>query len=204
MRNVAEACTAANRSHVHESVAGSSHSGSRAHGSHGVGAGQEPDVDVGPLIDRENSSRRSRSWSPTAPLAEHRVLIGGKPWMPLGYFYEPTVTSTCRRRQLLREEIFGPLPPTPPSRSEPGRLAGGHRTDTGSVSYVYNPATESCDRVSEGIESGMVVSTRESFEPAAAVLKGVNTPDSARGRSRASASISRPILGAGGLTSVGG
>ena len=52
MRNVGEACTAANRFHVHESVAEEfAPPAGRAHGALKLGRGTEPDVDVGPLID---------------------------------------------------------------------------------------------------------------------------------------------------------
>src|SRR5271165_5382920 len=52
MRNVGEACTAANRFHVHESVADEfSRRLAERMGALKVGRGTEPDVDVGPLID---------------------------------------------------------------------------------------------------------------------------------------------------------
>ncbi len=66
MRNMGEACTAANRFLVHESVAASSPSGSAERmGALRVGRGTEDGVDVGPLIDADARRQGRPSWSPT-------------------------------------------------------------------------------------------------------------------------------------------
>src|SRR6202011_2798056 len=58
MRNVGEACTAANRFHVHESIADEfARRMAERMGAMKVGRGTEPDVDVGPLIDADQREK---------------------------------------------------------------------------------------------------------------------------------------------------
>src|SRR3989440_6388349 len=58
MRNVGEACTAANRFHVHESLAQEfAQRLAERMGALKVGRGTEPDTDVGPLIDADQRAK---------------------------------------------------------------------------------------------------------------------------------------------------
>src|SRR5947209_9473657 len=77
MRNVGEACTAANRFYVHESLAEefSSRLAERM-GSLRLGRGTEPDVDVGPLIDDKQREKVSELVA-DAKERGARVLVGG-------------------------------------------------------------------------------------------------------------------------------
>src|ERR1700722_17810437 len=112
MRNVGEACTAANRFHVHESIADEfARRMAERMGAMKVGRGTEPDVEVGPLIDSDQREK-------VAELVEDavqrgaKVLVGGSRGEGAGYFYEPTVLSAVADgSRLLSEEIFGPVAP---------------------------------------------------------------------------------------------
>src|SRR5438105_3123201 len=112
MRNIGEACTAANRFHVAGAVADkfASKLADRM-GSMKVGRGTEDDVEVGPLIDDKQREK-------VAELVEDargrgaKVLVGGQSRDGAGYFYDPTVLSDVPdEAELLREEIFGPVAP---------------------------------------------------------------------------------------------
>src|ERR671916_85002 len=91
MRNVGEACTAANRFHVAESI-GDEFATKLAEkiGAMKVGRGTEEENEVGPLIDADQRSK-------VAELVEDatgkgaKVLVGGRERDGAGYFYEPTV-----------------------------------------------------------------------------------------------------------------
>jgi succinate-semialdehyde dehydrogenase/glutarate-semialdehyde dehydrogenase len=157
MRNVGEACTAANRFHVHESVAEEFARRLAARmGAMKVGRGTEPDVDVGPLIDDDQRSKVEELVADAAARGA-RVLIGGKRLDAPGYFYEPTVlVDVPDDARLLREEIFGPVAPVARFASEQEALSAANRTEYGLVSYVYTRDLDRAIRVSEGIESGMV------------------------------------------------
>ncbi|MGO9489457.1 MAG: NAD-dependent succinate-semialdehyde dehydrogenase [Solirubrobacteraceae bacterium] len=157
MRNVGEACTAANRFHVHESLADefAKRLAERMAGLR-VGRGTEPDVDVGPLIDE---SQRSKVAELVNDAVTHgaKVLVGGSEREGQGYFYEPTVLAAVPQdAELMREEIFGPVAPIASFSTEQEALEAANRTEYGLVAYVYTRDLQRAIRVSEGIETGMV------------------------------------------------
>jgi succinate-semialdehyde dehydrogenase/glutarate-semialdehyde dehydrogenase len=157
MRNVGEACTAANRFHVHESVAEEFAAKLTARMAPlRVGRGTEPDVDVGPLID---STQRGK----VAELVEDAIqrgaqlALGGHALPGAGHFYEPTVlTGVPDDARVLAEEIFGPVAPIATFSTEADALEAANRTEYGLVAYVYTRDLSRALRVSEGIETGMV------------------------------------------------
>ena len=157
MRNVGEACTAANRFHVHESIAADFASRlAERMGALKVGRGTEPDVDVGPLIDSDQREKVSELVDDAVQRGA-KVLIGGSQLDGAGYFYEPTVLSAVPDdARLLDEEIFGPVAPVATFSTDEQALAAANRTEYGLVAYVYTRDLDRAFRVCEGIETGMV------------------------------------------------
>ena len=157
MRNVGEACTAANRFHVHESLAEEFATGlAERLGAMKVGRGTEPDVDVGPLID-ENQREKVAELVEDARGRGARVLLGGSPMNGRGYFFEPTVLAGVPEdARALSEEIFGPVAPVASFSTEEQALEAANRTEYGLVAYVYTRDLGRALRVCEGIETGMV------------------------------------------------
>jgi succinate-semialdehyde dehydrogenase/glutarate-semialdehyde dehydrogenase len=157
MRNVGEACTAANRFHVHESIADEfAHRIAERMGKLKVGRGTDPDTDVGPLIDDKQRDK-------VAELVEDarqrgaRVLLGGEPVGDRGYFYAPTVLADVPDdARMLAEEIFGPVAPVATFSTDEQAIAAANRTEFGLVAYVYTRDLDRAFRVSEAIETGMV------------------------------------------------
>jgi succinate-semialdehyde dehydrogenase / glutarate-semialdehyde dehydrogenase len=157
MRNVGEACTAANRFHVHESLA-EEFAGRMAErmGALKVGRGTDPDTDVGPLIDE---AQRAKVGELVADASERgaRVLLGGEPVGERGYFYAPTVlTGVPQDARLLAEEIFGPVAPIATFSTDEQAIEAANRTEYGLVAYVYTRDLARAFRACEGIETGMV------------------------------------------------
>jgi succinate-semialdehyde dehydrogenase/glutarate-semialdehyde dehydrogenase len=157
MRNVGEACTAANRFHVHESVAEEfARRLAERMGSLRVGRGTEPETDVGPLIDQPQRTKVAELVA-DAQRRGARVLLGGEPIDGRGYFYAPTVLAgVSEDARLLREEIFGPVAPIATFSTDEEALEAANRTEFGLVSYLYTRDLARAFRICEGIESGMV------------------------------------------------
>jgi len=157
MRNIGEACTAANRFHVHESVTEefAARLAERL-GAMRVGRGTEPGVQVGPLVEAKQRDKvielvddaRDRGAKP---------LIGGEPLDGPGYFYAPTVLRDVPSdARVLREEIFGPVAPIATFMNDDEALRAANDTEYGLVSYAYTRDLDRAFRVIEGLETGMV------------------------------------------------
>jgi succinate-semialdehyde dehydrogenase/glutarate-semialdehyde dehydrogenase len=157
MRNVGEACTAANRFHVHESVAEEfARRLAERMGKLTVGRGTEPGVDVGPLID---ATQREKVAELVDDALERgaKELVGGKRVDGPGYFYEPTVlAAVADDSRVLAEEIFGPVAPVASFSTDEQAIAAANRTEYGLVAYVYTRDLDRAFHVCEAIETGMV------------------------------------------------
>ena len=157
MRNIGEACTAANRFHVHESIAGEFASGlARRMGALKVGRGTEEGVEVGPLID-EDQLAKVQELVDDAVDRGARMLCGGSRIDGPGHFYEPTVLADVPDdARLLREEIFGPVAPVRAFSTEEQAVSEANDTEFGLVAYLYTADLARAMRVSERLETGMV------------------------------------------------
>jgi succinate-semialdehyde dehydrogenase / glutarate-semialdehyde dehydrogenase len=157
MRNIGEACTAANRFHVAAPIARqfSETLGERL-GSLKLGRGTEEGVQVGPLID-ENA--REKVSALVGDALEHgaKVVVGAEAGPGAGYFYRPTVLSDVPAgARMLREEIFGPVAPVASFQTEQEAVEAANDTEFGLVAYVYTRDLERAFRVAEGLRTGMV------------------------------------------------
>ncbi|MBA2549758.1 MAG: NAD-dependent succinate-semialdehyde dehydrogenase [Nocardioidaceae bacterium] len=157
MRNMGEACTAANRIYVHQEII--EEFGDRLTEKMSalpVGRGVDDGVRVGPLID-EAARRKVSELVADAVQQGARVLTGGVTPTGQGYFYPPTVlTDVPRSARMADEEIFGPVAPLTPFKDETEVVAAANDTEFGLVSYVYTNDLRRALRVAEAIETGMV------------------------------------------------
>jgi succinate-semialdehyde dehydrogenase/glutarate-semialdehyde dehydrogenase len=157
MRNIGEACTAANRFHVAAPVAQEfAERLAEKMGSMKVGRGTEDGVEVGPLID---AKQRQKVQELVEDAIGHgaRALVGGHARDGAGYFYDPTVlTDIPDDAKVLREEIFGPVAPVKGFSDEDEAIAEANNTEFGLVAYVYTNNLKRALRVVEGLETGMV------------------------------------------------
>ena len=157
MRNVGEACTSANRFHVHESVAEEFAEKLAARmGALRIGRGADEGTEVGPLIDDDQRDK-------VAELVDDAVgkgataVVGGKRVDGAGSFYEPTVlTGIADDARLLKEEIFGPVAPIATFSTDEEAVAAANDTEYGLVSYVFTSDVKRALRVCEALETGMI------------------------------------------------
>jgi succinate-semialdehyde dehydrogenase/glutarate-semialdehyde dehydrogenase len=157
MRNMGEACTAANRFYVHESIAEefSAELGKRM-GALTLGRGTEEGVDVGPLVD-EKSRDKVSALVDDAVEKGARVVVGGSAREGAGWFYQPTVlTDVPEDADLTREEIFGPVAPVSTFTTDEEAVEMANDTEYGLVAYVFTNDLTRAITVSEALEFGMV------------------------------------------------
>ena len=157
MRNIGEACTAANRFHVADSLADefSEKLASRM-SSLKLGRGTEDGVDVGPLIDGDQR-QKVQELVDDAVGKGAKCVVGGSAREGRGYFYEPTVLADIPDdASLLKEEIFGPVAPVKSFDSEEEAVAAANDTEYGLVAYLYTRDVKRAFRVCEALEYGMV------------------------------------------------
>jgi succinate-semialdehyde dehydrogenase / glutarate-semialdehyde dehydrogenase len=157
MRNIGEACTAANRFHVAGSLADEfAEKLAERMGALKLGRGTEEGVDVGPMIDGDQR-QKVQELVDDASSKGAKVVVGGSAREGQGYFYEPTVLADVPDdAKLLKEEIFGPVAPVKSFDSEEEAIAAANDTEYGLVAYVYTRDIKRALRVCEALEYGMV------------------------------------------------
>jgi succinate-semialdehyde dehydrogenase/glutarate-semialdehyde dehydrogenase len=157
MRNIGEACTAANRFYVHADIVDEfARKLAGQMGSLRVGRGSEEGVQVGPLIEAKARERVQHLVDDTVARGA-KVLVGGGPVDGPGYFYRPTVLiDVPPDAEITRTEIFGPVAPITSFTDEQQVLASANDTPFGLVSYVYTRDLRRALHVCERLEAGMV------------------------------------------------
>lgn len=175
MRNIGEACTAANRVYAHRSVAGEFTARLAARlGAMKVGRGTEPGVQVGPLIDAAGRDKVTRLVEDALGAGARAVLDGGRIESGGGYFYAPTVLADVPGdARMLREEIFGPVAPVVTFDTDDEALAMANDTVHGLVSYVFTENLRRSLRYAEELESGMVGLNKGMVSTPAAPFGGI-------------------------------
>jgi succinate-semialdehyde dehydrogenase / glutarate-semialdehyde dehydrogenase len=175
MRNIGEACTAANRLYAHRSVAEefTTRLADRL-GALKVGRGTESDVTVGPLIDQKGLDKVDGLVREAIAAGARPALDGGPIEQSPGYFYAPTVlTDVPPQARLLREEIFGPVAPVVTFDDDDDVIAQANDTVHGLVSYVFTENLRRALKFAERLEAGMIGLNKGIVSTPAAPFGGV-------------------------------
>ncbi len=157
MRNIGEACTAANRFYVHSSLADefARRLGERM-SAMPIGRGVDEGVIVGPLIDAAARDKVS-TLVDDAVRRGASVVVGGKALDGDGYFFPPTVLSNVPQdAQMRHEEIFGPVAPVVTFETEDEAINAANDTEYGLAAYVFTRDLDRAFRVCERLETGMI------------------------------------------------
>jgi succinate-semialdehyde dehydrogenase/glutarate-semialdehyde dehydrogenase len=121
-----------------------------------VGAGTEPGVQVGPLIE-EAALEKVEAHLADAVAHGAEIVVGGKRHALGGLFFEPTVvTGVTQAMRVAREETFGPVAPLFRFETEEQAVEMANATEFGLAAYFYSRDIGRIFRVAEAIESGMV------------------------------------------------
>ncbi len=156
LRNMGEACTAANRFIVHESVAEEfGQKLSQRMSALKVGRGLEDGTNIGPLIE-ERARQGVHLLVQDAKDKGAKVLLGGEIPAGEGYFYPPTVlVSVPESCDILKNEIFGPVAPICTFKTEDEAVRMANNTEYGLVAYAFTQDLNRGLRLAEKLEVGM-------------------------------------------------
>jgi succinate-semialdehyde dehydrogenase/glutarate-semialdehyde dehydrogenase len=174
MRNMGEACTAANRFYVHEEVhdifaARLTDKMRRLK----IGNGLEDGVEVGALVNAETRNK-VKHFVADAVAKGAEILTGGEAVPGKGYFYEPTVLiNVPDTAECLRDEIFGPVAVLQRFHTEDEMIRRANDTEYGLVAYLFTKDLKRGLALSERLEYGMVGLNRGLVSDPAAPFGGV-------------------------------
>jgi succinate-semialdehyde dehydrogenase / glutarate-semialdehyde dehydrogenase len=174
MRNMGEACTAANRFYVHEKVHDTfAQKLTERMQSLKMGNGLQDGVALGPLVNADTRDK-VKILVDDAVQKGAKVLTGGKAPDGPGFFYPATViTNVPDGAKMLREEIFGPVAAIQTFKSEDEVIKRANDTEYGLVAYLYTGNVGRGLRVSEQLEFGMIGLNRGLVSDPAAPFGGM-------------------------------
>ena len=174
MRNIGEACTAANRFYIHADVAEEFTKKLVDRMSDmKVGRGTEEGVEVGPLVEADQRDKVAELVDDAVQKGA-TVRTGGQIPSGAGYFYPPTVLSDVpTSARLAKEEIFGPVAPIFTFTEDDDAVRAANDTEFGLVSYLYTKDLSRAIRLSERLEAGMVGLNQGMVSNAGAPFGGV-------------------------------
>ncbi len=156
-RNAGQTCVCANRLYVQDKVYDAFAAKLAAKVKEfKVGAGTEPGVVIGPLID-EAGVKKVEQHVADALGKGAKLMLGGKRHEKGGLFFQPTVITGVTPEMLVSfEETFGPLAPLIRFKTEDEVVELANNTEFGLASYFYSRDIGRIFRVAERIEAGMV------------------------------------------------
>ncbi|MDY5839190.1 MAG: NAD-dependent succinate-semialdehyde dehydrogenase [Corynebacterium camporealensis] len=174
MRNIGEACTAANRFLVHEDVAEEfTKKFAEKIAALEVGNGMDEKSTCGPLIEQKALDNITALVDDAVDKGA-TVVTGGKALEGKGYYYQPTVLSDVpRNARVAQEEIFGPVAPILTFKDEAEAIRIANDTEYGLASYVFTEDTNRLWRLADGLEYGLMGFNAGVISNAAAPFGGV-------------------------------
>src|ERR671927_1379617 len=174
MRNIGEACTAANRFFVHEKIHDAfAKKLSDRMGALKIGNGLEDGVNLGPLVNKDGRDKVIELVDDAVKKGA-KVLTGGKAQTGKGFFYPATVLDDVPDgAKMLNEEIFGPVASIQTFKTEEEAVRRANDTEYGLVAYLYTKDLSRGMRVSEKLDFGMVGLNRGLVSDPAAPFGGM-------------------------------
>lgn len=174
MRNLGEACTAANRIYVHEDVAKEfTDKFCSAMAALKMGNGLDDGIDVGPLVNADTRDKVA-AFVADAVAKGAKVELGGATPNGKGFFYPPTVLSNVpETADCVHDEIFGPVAAIQTFTDQEDVIARANATEYGLVAYVFSEDMKRAMQVCERLEYGMVGLNRGLVSDPAAPFGGV-------------------------------
>ena len=174
MRNMGEACTAANRFYVHEKVQEEFAKKLTAKmAGLKMGNGLDEGVTLGPLVNKDGRDKVIELVDDAVKKGA-KVMTGGQVPGGPGFFYPATVLSNVSDdSKLLNEEIFGPVASLQTFKTDDEVIKRANDTEYGLVAYLYTKDLTRGMRVSEKLDFGMIGLNRGLVSDPAAPFGGM-------------------------------
>ena len=174
MRNLGEACTAANRFLIHDAVFDEfSEKLTAKMGAMKMGNGLEDGVVVGSLVN-QSTLDKVVSLVDDATGKGAKVTTGGKAPDGPGFFYPPTVLiDVSDDADLLTEEIFGPVAALQRYSDDEEMVRRANDTEYGLVAYLFTRDVPKGLALAERLDFGMVGLNRGLVSDPAAPFGGM-------------------------------
>ncbi len=160
--NAGQVCTAVKRLFVHQDIAESfiSRLTERVTSLH-VGNGLDPQVEMGPLNNRQQYDTLSGIMKSVKENGEGTILTGGSPLSgegyDNGYFFEPTlVGDVAEDSSLLTGEIFGPILPVMVFPDLDTAISQANRSPYGLGASVWTSDLATVKQVFQDVHAGIV------------------------------------------------
>ena len=156
-RNAGQTCVCANRLYVQDGVydAFAAKLTEKVKGFK-VGAGTEPGVVIGPLIDEQGVQKVEKHVADALGKGA-KIMLGGKRHSLGGLFFQPTVLTHVTPDMLVsHEETFGPVAPLIRFETEEEVIRLANDTEFGLSGYFYSRDVGRIFRVAEAMETGIV------------------------------------------------
>ncbi|MCH6230574.1 NAD-dependent succinate-semialdehyde dehydrogenase [Microbacterium sp. CFH 31415] len=174
-RNIGQACTAANRFLVQDSIAGQFADAVAARiDDMVVGDGMEPGTTIGPLINTDAVHSCARLVE-DAVARGARLVRGGSP-LPVapGTYFPPTLLVDVQPgSEILEQEIFGPVLAISTFTDEADAVRRANDTPYGLASYVFTADARRASRMVDELDAGMMGLNVGVISNAAAPFGGV-------------------------------
>lgn len=156
-RNAGQTCVCANRIYVQDKIyAVFTEQYKKAAASLKVGAGTEPGVEIGPLIDERAIEKINRLVQDAVEKGA-AVTVGGMKHEAGKLFYQPSVIENCSHEMALsKEEIFGPVSAIYKFSTEEEAIQLANDTEYGLAAYFFTQNLARAWRVAEALDYGII------------------------------------------------
>ena len=135
-----------------------------------VGNPLDKDTDIGPLVSQKQLEALKKQVADAVSKGAKAEIGGKKPAdkrLQKGNYFEPTILTKVKpNMKVLTEEVFGPVLPIVPFKTEKEAIKLANETEYGLSAEIYTTDLKKGERIAKQIEAGTVaINTDDFFKP---------------------------------------